>query len=273
MVLKDEYQGLDEKVEKEYKNRKMKLYKCNLKPIKKKVIIVPFGDVHYGCLHTDIKKAKETLKWISETPGVYMIGMGDLLETGTKSSVGGSVFEQSKFLQDQLEDMVSALKPLAKKGKILGLLTGNHEKRVYNEAGLDLTKIIANELGVPYFGDGVFLKLKVGKNNYTAYATHGSSSSKLPYTQIKSVLDLARFIDCDIYMMGHMHSLQHHAQSYYKVDLKDKQVKEYDKHFLITGSYLDYFDSYAESKNLIPGKKGSPKIKLHSDNKEVRVSL
>lgn len=252
----------------------MKLYKKSWKkPKDKKVIIVPFGDMHFGSKHCDTKSMDKVIKWVNETPNAYMIGMGDWLETGTKNSVAGSVFEQDKFLQDQLEDLVEELKPLAKKGKILGLLTGNHERRVYNESGLDLAKIIADKLDIPYFGNGIFMKLKVGDKNYTAYATHGSSGAKMPHTKIKSCLDLARFIDVDIYMMGHVHELQHHAQSYYKVDIKDKQVKENDKHFILTGSYLDYWNSYSEEKNMVPGKKGSPKIKLHADKKEARVSL
>lgn len=270
--VENQAEGLEEKVEKETK--RMKLYMKDFgNPKDNKIVIVPFGDLHYGSKYCDIKSIKKVIKWINETPNTYVIGMGDFLETGTKHSVAGSVFEQNKFLQEQFEGLTEELKPLAKKGKILGLLTGNHEKRIYNESGLDLGKLIAKELDVPYFGNGIFMKLKIGEQNYTLYATHGSSGSKLPYTKVKAVLDLARFIDVDIYCYGHVHELQHHAQSYYKIDTKNKCVKEYDKHFILTGSYLDYWNSYSEEKNMLPGKKGSPKIKLHSDNKEIRVSL
>ena len=72
----------------------------------------------------------------------YKLGMGDLFESANKGSPGASVFEQEVFTQDQLERIVEILEPFAKKGRLLGLIDGNHELREYKLTGLNLTKTI-----------------------------------------------------------------------------------------------------------------------------------
>lgn len=254
--------------------RRMRLFKKDDFVIRdNKMVLVPLGDVHAGSKHCKLDEFEKNIQWIYDTPNVYVLGMGDLIETGTKSSIGGSIYEQNSFVQEQLEYMVSVLTPLVKRKKILGLLDGNHERRIYNEDGLNLTKIMCMILGIPYFGNSIFMDLKVGSARYSLFATHGSSGAKLDYTKIKACTDLAAFNSADIYCYGHVHTTNHLARTYHTIDTRSGIVKECDRHFVITGHYLGYFDSYAEAKNLAPGKRGSPKIKFNASDKEIRVSL
>jgi len=193
--------------------------------------------------------------------------------TATRDSVGAGVFEQDEIVQEQLEHAERIYKPLAEKGLILGNHIGNHEARVYNHSGANLSKILAKLLDIKYLGVGAITNIKVGKNNYTLYTTHGSSGSRLPHTKIKAVLDLANMIDVDIYAMGHLHALDHHVRNMYYFDKRNKTIKEKQKHFILTGSYLKHWGSYAHIKGMEPARIGSPKIKLSGLERRIRVSL
>ena len=238
-----------------------------------KLVLVYITDVHYGSKYCDKELFKENLEWCLEQPNVYVIDGGDLMETATKDSVGAGVFEQEKIVQQQIDDVVELYQPLANKGRLLGLHRGNHEFRVFKHSGANLTKIVAKMLNVKYFGDGVLHYFKVGKENYTLYTCHGHSGAKLPHTKIKSAIDLANMVDVDVYVSGHVHQLSHHTRIFYRIDKRNKQVVEGEKHFILGGSYLEHWGSYGQMKGYEMMRKGSPKIKLHGDKHMIRVSL
>ena len=184
---------------------------------REKIIIVPMGDEHIGSNFYDEETHLKNVEWCYENEAPIIL-MGDELETATKDSVGAGVFEQSDIVQEQLEKAVKIYKPLAEKGLILGNHTGNHEARVYNHSGANLTKIMAQLLKINYLGVGAVHYFRVGKEGYTMYTTHGASATRLPHTKIKAALDLANMIDVDIYAMGHVHALDHHVRNFYRLD-------------------------------------------------------
>lgn len=59
------------------------------------ITIIPISDVHWGspeCMEQEFISFINTVK---ETPNVYLVLGGDLIENGTRSSVGDSVFRQT----------------------------------------------------------------------------------------------------------------------------------------------------------------------------------
>lgn len=235
-------------------------------------ILLPLSDVHLGSPECNEELFMNNMNWAYENKNVYLILEGDLLESSTRGSVGAGVYEQKSNAGSQMERMLSILKPFTDEKRILGLTNGNHEDRIYKMSGVDISRVMASELNVPYFRNGGFFKVKVGKNNYSMYFTHGSSGAVLPWTKIKKTLDLARFINVDLYGMGHVHESQVHTQQYLSIDNRSNQVVKEDRYFVLTGHYLNW-EGYAQAKSLVPSKQGTPKIKLHSDNKMIRVSL
>lgn len=237
-----------------------------------KITIVLMGDEHIGSRFYDEDTHKRNVEWCYETKSPIIL-MGDELETATKTSVGAGVFEQSEIVQEQLEKAVKIYEPLAKEKLILGNHIGNHEARVYNHSGANLSKIFAKLLKIAYLGVGAVHNIKVGKENYTMYTTHGSSGARLPHTKIANTIKLANMIDVEIYAQGHLHQLSHHTQNYYTVNKKNKKIEESQKHFIITGSYLNHWGSYAQVAAYEPARKGSPKLKLAGLEHRIRVSL
>ncbi len=237
-----------------------------------KQTIVLMGDEHIGSKFYNEKVHKENLDWCLEH-GVPIVLMGDTLETATKTSVGAGVFEQEEIVQEQLEHAVSTYKPAADEGLILGNHLGNHENRVFSSSGVNLSKIMATMLGINYLGVGAVHLLKVGKNLYSMYTTHGSSGARLPHTKIANTIKMANMIDCEIYAQGHLHQLSHHVQNFYRINTRGRTVEEAQKHYILTGSYLDHWGSYAHNASMEPARKGSPKVKLSGLEKRIRVSL
>ena len=238
-----------------------------------KIELIPFGDIHYGHKHLDRKLLKSMLEYMYNKPNLKIIGMGDMLEASTTTSVGGGIFEQDSFIQTQYEHMAELLAPLADEGKIVGLHTGNHELRIYKHSGFNPIKTMCRELKVKYLDYSVMHLFRVGKQTYPIYSTHGSSGATTPGGRVNALLRLGMIYDAEVYLMGHLHSLEHFTQDRYKVDLRNKTIKPMRKHYLITGSYMDYWGTYAQSKGYQPGQRGSPKLKFHRDEHGIRVSM
>lgn len=234
-----------------------------------KVEIIPFGDVHFGHKTVDKELLKEQLYYMYDKPNLYVLGMGDLIEASTVSSVGGGIFEQEEFVQQQYEDMADMLKPLKK--KIIGLHAGNHEKRIYKHSGLDVTKLLCRELDCKYLGDATLHYWKLGKQQYSAFSFHGTSGARTVGGKLNAIRRVGSTYDVDMVLMGHVHDLMHTTEDLYTVLGNNPVVKR--KHYIITGSYLGFWGSYAQSKGYNPGQLGSPKIKLKKSEKSIRVSL
>lgn len=230
------------------------------------------GDTHAGAPTFEQKKFEEMVDYCKDK-NIYVIGMGDYIEAGLKTSVGDSVYKQKINVQEQTEYIIEVLKPLAKKGLLLGLLSGNHEARIEKDAGINITKNISDVLGVPYLGDSIYAMLKVGDINYRCYFTHGSTSSRLAHTKIKNIMDFGNFIRADLFGAGHTHELATFTSPVKEFNFKNKVIDTKKVYFVLTGGYLGYEGSYASMKGYPPTKIGSPKVKLFSEKFDIHISL
>ncbi len=238
--------------------------------------IWPFGDAHYGNKDCNYPMLEKVMRWSYKTE-VDMIGMGDYIESAIIDSPG--TFDQDTFVTDQVADVVAMLEPLAEEGRIIGLLDGNHERRIRTKTSLDVTDLICKMLKVKYLGFGSLFLFKVRTNGesqqtYTMYATHGDSNAKYPQTKLRACMDLQSIAEAEIYCMGHVHSLAHQKIERYVIADDGSKVVKQPTQFILTGSYLNYWGTYAHMKNMPPsGDSGSPKINLHTREHRVSVSV
>lgn len=244
-----------------------------------KCLICFKGDEHLGSKYHDINLHKKMINWILSNPNMYVILMGDALETATKDSVGAGIFEQDSLVQEQLDIFVDLHKDLAKENRILGIHVGNHEFRVYKHSGLNLTKILVSQLNhyspdpIKYLDHGILHYFQIGNQNYTLYTTHGGSGASNITGKLKAVMDLEKVVDADLYAMGHTHGLGHVSEKRYTVDKKKRKIIEREKFFLNTGSYLSYWGSYAQMKGYTVQKKGSPVVEFGGTEKRIKIFL
>jgi len=232
---------------------------------------IAFGDIHYGHPACDVDKVKRQADYCLKKH-IYVLGMGDYIEAGLRGSVGDSVYEQVFNPQKQMDFIVDLFQPLADAGLILGLLNGNHEGRIKKETSVDIGRLISKMLRVPFLGYACWNLFYVGKQSYTIYSLHGSSGSRYVYTKLKALVDISHNFNADLLLMGHVHECADDVILVQEVDRKRKMVVEKKKALILTGSYLQYDDSYAQEKGYPMGKLGSPKIKLFSDSHHIHTS-
>jgi hypothetical protein len=77
----------------------------------------------------------------------------------------------------------------------------------------------------------------------------------------------------DIVAMGHVHQIASAMAERQYVDLRSKTIAHMKQYLILTGHYLGYFDSYAQTAGMPPSKTGSPKAKLMAEKKDVFVSF
>ena len=147
-----------------------------------KVIII--SDLHYGNPYFSYKHFQRTVDFIKSNRDTYCFLNGDLCEAVTKNSKG-DVYKQVGSPDDQKKQVVEWLEPI--KDSILACTTGNHENRIYESAGTDITDYIAERLNIPYRPEGMLYKLAFGDNNnrtkgkpfvFWLYITHGYGGAR-----------------------------------------------------------------------------------------------
>ena len=264
----EEYEGKDRIVGRPVRLNKQEL---KVKEGKDYAELVFFGDWHYGARECANEKAVRMLDYCLKKK-IYVLLMGDLIEAGTRYSVGAGVYQQKLNPQQQMEYVVEKLKPLADAGLILGSIAGNHEARIEKETGIDVGKVVARLLGIRYLGYACWNLFKVGKQNYSVYALHGSSGSRFVYTKLKALVDISHSFDADLIAMGHVHEISSTSQNVQKIDMRSKTITERKKFLLLTGHYLKYDQSYAQAKGMPIAKMGSPKVKLFADKWDIHIS-
>ena len=235
-----------------------------------RLYVLPTGDWHWGHPNCQKEKIIGYLDWAVENDALILL-MGDLIENSTRASVGAGVYEQIQNPDDQIAEVLDLLEPY--RGSILGLLTGNHEERSFKDSGLDPTRTMARVLRLPYLRYGAFVRLYVQGTGYTIYATHGSSGSATSSGKLNAVKRLSTIADADVYLMGHMHELLLDTTIRKYVNLRTKTIQDRRQHFVVTGGFLTYEDSYSEMKCYSPSKIGSPRLRFSGEEHDVHVSI
>lgn len=196
--------------------------------------------------------------------------MGDLLDIGIKTSIGGSVYDNKKKPNDQIKYVISLLEPFAK--QIDGLISGNHEWRIYKDVGIDISEHIAMVLKVPYLKHVGIITYSFSKRAYNINMFHGKGGGSVEHA-LATVKNMATKVHADVYLMGHVHAKGFTERQMKEVDSRNGKVNEITQKFVLTGSSLEYDESYAEQMNLQINTQGFPLIILHGDTprKEIEV--
>jgi len=158
--------------------RPIQLNHKTLEPIKGKnyAEILFFGDLHLGHPECQIQKAKEMLDYALKHK-IYIFCQGDMVEAGLSTSIGDSVYMQKLNPQQQMEEVIDLLQPLADANLIIGYLSGNHEGRIIKTTSIDISKIICRQLGVSYLSYAGWTVVSVNGIRYSMYCTHGTGGS------------------------------------------------------------------------------------------------
>lgn len=246
----------------------MKPIRCDL-PFAEQIEVHPLADLHIGDACCDFKLIMERIEHIKNTQNAYCILDGDMMDTAIASSIGDT-YGANLQPMEQLKQCVKIFEPI--KDKILAVLPGNHENRVYKSDGLDLTAIMCGQLGIPekYSATTALLFIRFGKERiknhgrpqlYTVYVTHGSGGGRREGGKVNRLADLASIVDADIYIHAHTHLPLIMKESFFRVSGSNSSVALVDKLFVNTSASLNY-GGYGDKAGFKPASKCSPVIYL-----------
>lgn len=258
----------------------MKVIKIDLPKDVEKIELHTFADEHIGDEHADLERLKQRIEYVANTPNAYCVLNGDIIDNATKTSIG-DIYANEFNPMEQLETAVRLFAPL--KDKILAITHGNHEARTYRKEGIDLSYLLAVQLGLfeRYSSTSVLLFLRFGKSRnhsgdskqcYTIFMLHGSGGGRKEGAKAIRLADMSSIIDADIYIHSHTHLPMVMKQNYHRIDKQNSTVRIVEKLFVNTASNLNY-GGYGEAQEFKPSSKTSPVIYLSGTKKEMSARL
>ena len=265
----------------------MKVVKIDLPRDLEQIEIHTFADEHLGDMCCDVKRLLQRIEYIKNTPTAYCILNGDIIDNATRNSVGDT-YTQVLNPMDQLQRAIEIFEPI--KNRILCITHGNHENRTYRSEGINLSALIAGQLGLHerYTPTSALLFVRFGeladgrketngsgkrrKVCYSIYAIHGSGGGRKEGGKVNRLADLASIIDADVYIHSHTHLPVVMKQAFYRTDVRNSTVGIAEKLFVNTASNLNY-GGYGEAQGFKPNSKETPVIYLSGRKKHSRARL
>ena len=261
----------------------MELHEFVIKVRKRTTIsIIPFADVHLGTSACDVDKFKELIKWVKDTPNVYLIGGGDYVEGINISDykrfdpdMVASEYKDvlGRIVQHQVDDMVNILKPV--RDRIIGLSWGNHERTVLSRYHYDVMMSLCGKLDVRCLGWASITRLKLIRPHKGGVASqvvhifmeHGSGGGKKKGGKVNRLEDRSNDFDADIFIMAHTHDKIATTKSQLYVPRQgEMSLRERKRVYCICPSYYNTYRlgdmSYGERSGYSPTSTGVVRIDI-----------
>ena len=250
------------------------------------ITIVPIADVHLGAEGCMQQEFIEFVKTIAETPNMYVILGGDLIENATKSSVS-NVYRQTMSPMEQKKMMTKILEPIA--SKVLAVVGGNHERRSSRECDQDITYDIAAKLNIEdrYRESIAFVKIQLGldansKGNrpatvqrptYVLTVTHGSGGGVLSGGVLNRNERFGLVVDgTDALIVAHSHKPMASNPAKIKIDPNNNVALVRDYKVVVATSWLSY-TGYPIQKMMLPSSHCIQYLTLSGKHKKMTVTM
>jgi hypothetical protein len=209
-----------------------------------KVHIVPISDMHIGSEQFNAEFFDYRMDLLSNMKADKRIYLcGDLMEAANKQ-VGNASFRTDMTLDDQIDFVIKTFKPFRK--DIVNMAIGNHEARLVKDFDLDVNKVVARALDVPY-GNQFLDTFSVNGNKFTVYSAHGKGSSAHHHTAQSKMIRDTQHVLANMFLNGHNHRCDHFSVPQFVRTDEGKTVGR--KHYVFTGSFLKY-TGYASAMQL-----------------------
>ena len=227
-----------------------------------------------------MKRIMEYLDFLRNTPNAYAILNGDLMNTAIRTSLS-DVYSETISPMEQLKQCVKLFDGLQE--KVLCINPGNHELRVWKNDGLDVTQMMATQLGIGdrYSPESSLLFVSCGqwsshrhneRVTYSIFAQHGDGGGRTEGSKVNRLVQLSAICDADIYIHSHTHMPAVIKTQYYRVHAGNKSVRLVDKLFVNTGATLEY-GGYGELKSFKPASLDTPIITLDGTRRKMTATL
>ena len=247
----------------------MKAIRADLPREFESVELLILADYHYADPNSDHEAIKRDIKYVAQHDNAYAVLAGDLMDCALKSSLGDCYVNLSPM--EELTACMDLMKPIAH--KIVGIVSGNHEARHYKTNGVDMTRILARQLGVEdkYSSDTALIFLRVGENSdrnqhhrpilYTIYLTHGTGGGRKEGGKVQRLVDLSAIVDADCYIVGHTHLPASLKVAYARPCPANNSITYCTKLMVNSAAKLNYA-GYGDIGGYRPNAKDTPRVIL-----------
>ena len=250
------------------------------------ITIIPISDVHLGSPECMEQEFISFIKTVKETPNVYLILGGDLIDNGTRSSVS-DIFKATMSPSQQKKEMATILSEVA--DRILCFVPGNHERRSGKDADDDPVYDIAAKLDLEhlYRENIAFLKIQMGVREnetgvkthgelrpcYSIVVTHGVGGGIYTGAAVNRNERFGYVIDgMDALIVGHTHKPFTTQPGKIFIDKQNNKISVKPFKVISSTSWLSY-GGYASRNMLLPTTHCLHTLTLRGKNKEIVVTM
>ena len=191
-------------------------YVVNLPRPTARVALEPFSCIHVGNINMAEKKFLERRDAVKSDPLRLTLGMvdyGDSIMAGANQMTDkryntNTIDPRFPTPDDQYRWVRTQFEPI--KGKLLGLLEGNHDYALEEKTGHQYVRELAEDLSVPYLGYAAFIILDFryqGKSirRSRIFAAHSHFNGTTVGGNMNNLIRISGFFDADVYLTAHTH--------------------------------------------------------------------
>lgn len=239
-----------------------------------KFIFAFLGDFHVGNVSSDIDLIKRIVERLVEDKA-YVFLMGDyadaIVPDGDHRFDMRQIDKKMVLPKEQYDAVYEILKPL--KGRILAVLTGNHDEMLAQRHYHDWVDELAQRLEAPYGTMCTFYRLgfkvanrHMGRRRFDILLHHGYFTGRTKSGVLKRVQDMNQMFEADLYAMGHVHQKDFATDTILTVD-RGLGVSEKRRYYVLSGCFLksykkDGLSGYAEKRMYRPSDLGCMGIEM-----------
>lgn len=210
------------------------------------VELLMLTDLQYGSKGFQDRRFQQYSEWVLDRPHCYVALGGDLVDAATPLSVA-SPYENKWEPSEQVMRLVKLLTPL--RGRIIGSVAGNHERRTAKGFG-NAGALIASLLGVPYSRGVQLIDIYYGAHKpFKVSLWHGTGGARTKGAKAQMLHRFMQQADSDVYLCGHLHDVV------LLFDWRQRRAGKTDVVLdkiagVMSSSFQNYWNSYAEEKGL-----------------------
>lgn len=208
----------------------------------RKLYIFPISDLHLGhpACNLEYWKHWEQIFKTTRSRNKIIYLLGDLIDV---QSLRIGAWDFDLALDEQILRLKHLLKPYKKYVRFM--VSGNHPNRTKKDYNLDIGKIIATDLNIPYNSTDFFDHIKINNEPFTVYGKHGTRFSKSKRLAQRGFIQDMNSINADLCMQGH-----NHYGCFFDDVIRTNTEEIQRRYYGFTGHFLNYFKSYARTKGM-----------------------
>tara|TARA_R110002020_G_scaffold188288_5_gene387027 strand:+ start:401 stop:1279 length:879 start_codon:yes stop_codon:yes gene_type:complete len=191
-------------------------------------------DVHHGACEHHYEKFDDFIAEVDADPNARWFMNGDnieLIPPNYKISQRGQDMEPD----DQHISFMKRIDKIA--DKLVFIRGGNHDMiRSINLLGVDISKVMADSLGVPYFKMPGYTQIAINNVKWNLVSGHGKGGGKNGDLELDKMA--AIYTDGDVFMLGHNHQLYAKPVDSLKIEGGEERLRR--RWYCRGGSFLKY---------------------------------